>query len=491
MPSLDSKAPQIEIKYTQIFINNEWQKAEKGKTFPVINPSTCEVIANVEEGTREDIEKAVEAARKAFHINSPWRTMEPAERGDLMRKFASLLRRDIDYLSKLETLNNGKPVHDSVGDITLSANCIDYYAGWVDKITGETIPSGNDHFLYTRHEPVGVCGQIIPWNFPILMLAWKLGPALACGNVVILKPAEQTPLTALYCAALIKEAGFPPGVVNIIPGDGPECGNALVVHPHVDKLAFTGSSEVGKIVHKTSTKTNLKRVSLELGGKSPLIICEDADLDHAAQIAHRALYFNAAQCCCAGSRTFVHSKIYDQFVAKCVEYAQKRVVGDPYDKNTEQGPQISEEQFNKILGYIESGKEEGAKLQCGGKRANNTGYFVQPTVFSDVKDNMKIAREEIFGPVMSLLKFDSYDEVIERANASDFGLAAGIVTKDLTRALTLIKQLRSGTVWVNDYNTFWNQAPFGGFKESGHGRELGKYGLEAYYEVKTVGIKLI
>ncbi|CAF1080073.1 unnamed protein product [Adineta steineri] len=485
-----SPLPDIEIKYTEIFINNEWHKADKGKTFPVINPSTGEVIANVEEATRTDVDKAVEAARKAFHVDSPWRTMQPADRGALMRKFAELLRRDIKYLAQLETLNNGKPVHDSMGDIGLSANCIDYYAGWVDKITGETIPAGNGHFLYTEHEPVGICGQIIPWNFPILMLAWKLGPALACGNTVILKPAEQTPLSALYCAALIKEAGFPPGVVNIVPGDGPECGNAIVVHPHVDKLAFTGSSEIGRLIQETAAKHHHYRVSLELGGKSALIICEDADLDYAAKVAHQALYFNAAQCCCAGSRTYVHAKIYDEFVAKCVELANKRVVGDPYDRNTEQGPQVSEEQFNKILGYIEAGNKEGAKLECGGKRACDKGYFIQPTVFSGVKDDMKIAREEIFGPVMSLLKYDCYEDVIKRANSSSFGLAAGIVTKDLTRALTITKRLHAGTIWINDYNTFWNQAPFGGFKQSGHGRELGSYGLEGYYEVKTVSIKL-
>ncbi|CAM4879252.1 unnamed protein product [Rotaria socialis] len=317
-----------------------------------------------------------------------------------------------------------------------SAACIDYYAGWADKFTGETILSTPDMFIYTRHEPVGVCGQIIPWNYPILMLALKLGPALACGNVVILKPAEETPLTALYCASLIKEAGFPPGVVNIVPGDGPECGHAIVVHEDVDKISFTGSVEVGKKVQEGAAKSNLKRVTLELGGKSPLIICEDADVDFAVYVAHEAIFHNAAQNCIAGSRTFVHSKIYDEFIAKSVALAKKRIVGDPFDPNTQQGPQI-------------------------------------------------------FGPVMCVLKFDSYDEVIERANATNFGLVAGVITKDLTRALKFVQELQVGSVWVNTYAAMKFQAPFGGFKQSGQGRELGKYGLEPYYEVKTVVMKLL
>ncbi|CAF2571897.1 unnamed protein product [Rotaria sp. Silwood2] len=465
MSSTHSKAPNVEIKYTQIFINNEWHKAANGKTFPVINPSTGEEICQVEEGTRADVDKAVQAARKAFDIESPWRKYEPVARGNLMRKFASLLRRDVDYLSKLETLNNGKSVEDSKGDIFASADCIEYYAGWVDKITGETIPGAHDQVIFTRHEPIGVCGQIIPWNYPIMMMAWKLGPALACG--------------------------FPPGVVNIVPGDGPECGNAISVHEDIDKVAFTGSVEVGKKVQEAAAKSNLKRVSLELGGKSPLIICEDADLDYAVSVAHRAIFTNAAQNCTAGSRTFVHSKIYDEFVARSVELAKNRVVGDPFDPSTEQGPQINDSQFQKILTYIESAKKDGAKLECGGERACDKGYFIKPTIFSGVKDNMKIAREEIFGPVMSVLKFDSYEEVIKRANSTSFGLGAGVITKDLTRGLTFAQQLQAGSVWVNDYDAVCNQAPFGGFKQSGHGRELGRYGLEAYYEVKTVVVKLI
>ncbi|CAF3230788.1 unnamed protein product [Rotaria sp. Silwood2] len=494
MSSTDSKSPKVEIKYTQIFINNEWHKAANGRTFAVINPTTGEEICQVEEGTRVDVDKAFKAARKAFDIDSPWRKLEPVARGNLMRKFASPLR---------QTLNNGKSIEDSKGDIFASADCLEYYAGWVDKITGETIPGSHDQVIYTRHEPIGVCGQIIPWSVAILnyieikyvsfilMMAWKLGPALACCNVIILKPAEQTPLTALYCAAVIKEAGFPPGVVNIVPGDGPECGNAIAAHEDIDKLAFTGSVEIGKKVHEAAAKSNLKRVSLELGGKSPLIICEDADLDYAVSVAHQAIFTNASQCCIAASRTFVHAKIYDEFVARSVELAKTRVVGDPFDPSTVQGPQINANQFEKILNYIESGKKDGAKLECGGERAGDKGYFIKPTVFSNVKDDMKVAREEIFGPVMSVLKFDSYEEVIKRANNTSFGLAAGVITKDLTRGLTFAQQLQAGSAWVNDYAAVCNQAPFGGFKQSGRGRELGRYGLEEYYEVKTVVVKLI
>ncbi|CAF3867558.1 unnamed protein product, partial [Rotaria sordida] len=485
MSSSDSKASTVEIKYTQIFINNEWHKAANGKTFPVINPSTGEEICQVEEGTKADIDKAVEAANKAFDIKSTWRKYEPAERGNLLRKLADLLRRDVDYLSKLETLNGGKIITDSVMEVFGAAACLDYCAGWSDKIAGETLASAPGTFTYTRHEPVGICGQIIPWNFPLVMLAGKIGPALTCGNVVIVKPAEQTPLTALYCASLIKEAGFPPGVVNIVPGDGPNCGYEIAVHKKIDKIAFTGSVEVGKKVQEAAAKSNLKRVTLELGGKSPLIICEDADLDLAVTTAHRALFRHAAQVCVAASRIFVHSKIYDEFVSKSVELAKKRVLGNPFDSKTQQGPQINNTQCETILQYIKSGKESGAKLECGGERFGDKGYFIQPTIFSDVKDDMKIAREEIFGPVMSIFKFDSYDEVIKRANDTEYGLAAGVITKDLSRALQFVEQLQAGSVWVNQYGALQFQAPFGGFKQSGHGRELGRYGLAEYYEMSS------
>jgi len=490
MPGLIPTSSDIEIKYTQIFINNEWHKAMNGKTFPVFNPSTGEEICRVQEGTKSDIDKAVEAAKKAFDIGSPWRKLEPAARASLIRKLADLLRRDVEYLTKLETLNGGKVLKESKEEILGAADCLDYYAGWADKITGETLPTEPSMLTYTRHEPIGICGQIISWNFPTLMLALKIGPALTCGNVVILKPAELAPLTVLYCASLIKEAGFPPGVVNIVPGDGPNCGRAIVMNEKINKIAFTGSLEVGKEIQEASGKTNLKRISLELGGKSPLIICEDADLDLAVKTAHKGLFTHAGQVCFAASRLFVHSKIHDQFVAKSVELAKKRLVGNPFDSKTEQGPQISDIQLKKILEYIRSGKKSGAKLECGGEQVGDKGFFIQPTIFSGVKDDMKIAREEIFGPVMSILKFDSYDEVIKRANDTTYGLTAGVITKDLTRALQLVEQLQAGSVWVNQYQAIQFQAPFGGVKQSGIGRELGRCSLEEYCEVKTVSIKI-
>eukprot|EP01027_Heterolobosea_sp_BB2_P006902 GEZU01010340.1.p1 GENE.GEZU01010340.1~~GEZU01010340.1.p1 ORF type:complete len:384 (-),score=167.56 GEZU01010340.1:605-1756(-) len=365
-----------------------------------------------------------------------------------------------------------------------------YYAGWADKLQGKTIPVNGNYFSYTRHEPVGVVGQIIPWNFPLLMQAWKLGPALAAGCTVVMKPAEQTPLTALRVGELIIEAGFPPGVVNILPGYGPTAGQAIARHMDVDKIAFTGSTEVGRLMHKYSQESNLKRVTLELGGKSPNIIFADANLDQAIAAAHSGLFFNMGQCCCAGSRVFVEESIYDKFVEKSVEAARKRKVGDAFAKGVESGAQIDQEQFDKILSYIESGKQEGAKLMCGGKRLGDKGFFIEPTVFADVKDDMKIAREEIFGPVMSIIKFKTIEEVIERANNSNYGLAAAVFTKDITKAINVSNGLRAGTVWVNCYNVFDSAQPFGGYKESGHGRELGEYGLMNYLEVKAVCINL-
>ncbi|KMQ98196.1 aldehyde mitochondrial, partial [Lasius niger] len=344
-------------------------------------------------------------------------------------------------------------------------------------------------FAYTRHEPVGVCGQIIPWNFPMLMMAWKIAPALATGNVIILKPAEQTPLTALYIAQLTKEAGFPDGVVNVVPGYG-KTGAALVAHNKVDKIAFTGSTEVGKLINQNAAKGNLKRTTLELGGKSPNIILKDVDLNHAVETAHFGLFFNMGQCCCAGSRTFVQANIYDEFVEKSALCAKSKTVGDPFDLKIEQGPQIDEQQLNKIMDMIKSGKEEGASLVTGGERIGTKGYFVAPTVFADVKDDMTIAKEEIFGPVQQILKFDDLDEVIERANNTDYGLAAAVLTKDLDKANYITQGLRAGTVWVNTYNTIISQVPFGGYKMSGHGRELGEYGLQAYTEVKSVIVQL-
>uniref|UniRef100_A0A672Q820 aldehyde dehydrogenase (NAD(+)) n=1 Tax=Sinocyclocheilus grahami TaxID=75366 RepID=A0A672Q820_SINGR len=472
--------------FLQIFINNEWHDAVSKKTFPTINPATGEVICHVAEGGKSDVEKAVKAAKDAFKLGSPWRRMDASHRGLLLSRLADCIERDAAYLAVSHSNNLCQNFVFSVGCWLVCR----YYAGWADKWEGKTIPIDGDYFCYTRHEPIGVCGQIIPWNFPLLMQAWKLGPALATGNTVVMKVAEQTPLTALYVASLIKEVGFPAGVVNIVPGMGPTAGAAIASHMDVDKVAFTGSTEVGHLIMKASSTSNLKKVTLELGGKSPNIVLSDANMEEAVEQSHFALFFNQGQCCCAGSRTYVQESIYDEFVERSVARAKKRIVGDPFNLDTEQGPQVDEEQFQKILGYISSGKREGAKLMCGGGPAADRGYFIQPTIFGDVKDDMTIAREEIFGPVMQILKFKSLEEVIERANDSKYGLAAAVFTKNIDKAHYISHGLRAGTVWINCYDVFGVQAPFGGYKASGIGRELGEYGLDNYTEVKTVTIKV-
>lgn len=441
--------------------------------------------------TQADVDIAVDAACEAFKRGSPWRTMDASQRGVLINKLADLIERDREYLSRLETLDNGKPFKDAYGiDLNLTIKCYRYYAGWSDKIHGKTIPTDGNVFTYTRLEPVGVCAQIIPWNFPLLMQAWKMAPALCCGNTIILKVAEQTPLTALYVAQLIKEAGFPPGVVNVVPGYGPTAGAALTSHPKVDKVAFTGSTEVGQLVKQAAGASNLKRVTLELGGKSPNIVLADADIGHAVETSHFALYFNQGQCCCAGSRTFVHESIYDDFVARSIARARSRRVSHPEDHDCEQGPQIDQEQFDKIMSLIESGKQQGAKLECGGTRVGDKGFFIAPAVFTGVTDDMRIAKEEIFGPVMQIFKFKTLDEVIERANDTVYGLAASIFSQNLEDTLTLSHGIRAGTIWVNCYDVLEASNPFGGFKQSGNGRELGEYGLQQYSEVKCVCIKV-
>ena len=481
----------VDIKYTQLFINNEWCDSVSGKTFPTINPCDGSIICQLQEGDIEDVDKAVKAARAAFQLESPWRTMDASRRGKLIYQLANLIERDATYLASLETLDNGKTFESSCQDIDHVTDVLRYYAGWCDKICGKTIPADGALFSYTKHEPIGVCGQIIPWNFPLAMMAWKIGPALACGCTIVLKPAELTPLTALYAASLVAEAGFPPGVLNIVNGYGPTAGAAISSHMDIDKVAFTGSVEVGHIVAVAAAKSNLKRVTLELGGKSPLIVFPDVDISWAANTAHLALFSNHGQNCCAGSRTFVHENIYDKFVAKAVEIALKRKVGDPWDKTTEQGPQIDKTQFDKILGLIESGIKDGASLKCGGGKASEKGYFIQPTVFSDVTDDMKIAREEIFGPVQQILKFSTIDEVIKRANNTLFGLAAGVLTNDINKAMKIVNSVHAGSIWVNCYDLCYPQTPFGGFKKSGHGRELGEYALKEYTEVKTVSITIL
>jgi aldehyde dehydrogenase (NAD+) len=479
------------IRQTRMLIGNKFVDSVSGKTFETINPATGEILANVAEADAADVDLAVKAARKAFHSQAPWRRMSASERGKMLNRLADLIEKNIEELATLESLDNGKPRHVALAaDLQLVIACYRYYAGWADKVQGKTIPVNGDYFCYTRHEPVGVVGQIIPWNFPLLMQAWKLAPALACGNTVVMKTAEQTPLTALRVGELIVEAGFPEGVVNILPGYGPTAGGAISSHMDIDKVAFTGSTEVGKIIMKAAADSNLKRVTLELGGKSPNIVFADSDMAQAIEGSHFALFFNQGQCCCAGSRVFVEDKAYDEFVERSVQRARARTVGNPLDAKTEQGPQVDNEQFNKILGYIESGKQEGARMLCGGERVGDRGYFVAPTVFTDVRDEMKIAQEEIFGPVMSVLKFKDMDELIERANKTIYGLAAAVWTRDIGKAHHVANSVRAGTVWVNCYDVFDAAAPFGGFKQSGIGRELGEYGLQQYSEIKTVTVKL-
>jgi aldehyde dehydrogenase (NAD+) len=479
----------VRISATKLLINNQWVPSASGKTFPTINPSTGEEICQIAEADAADVEKAVKAARAAFNRGA-WRKMAASERGRLLNRLADLMEQNADELARLESLDNGKPFSIALAvDVPASISCYRYFAGWADKIHGKTIPIDGDYFCYTRHEPVGVVGQIIPWNFPMLMQAWKLAPALAAGNTVVMKPAEQTPLSALRVGELIVEAGFPEGVVNMLPGYGPTAGAAIANHMDVDKVAFTGSTEVGHLIMRAAADSNLKRVTLELGGKSPNIVFADTDLDEAVEGAHFGLFFNHGQCCCAGSRVFVEEKIYDKFVEKSGVRATNRTVGDPFDPKTEQGPQVDEAQFEKVLSYIDSGRSEGAKLVCGGERVGDKGYFIQPTVFADVQDDMKIAKEEIFGPVMSIIPFKSVDEVVERANRTEYGLAAAVWTRDIKKAHSIADNVRAGTVWVNCYNVLDPRSPFGGFKQSGIGRELGEYGLQQYTEVKSVIIK--
>ena len=476
------------IRQTNMFIGGQWQESRGGKRFPTLNPVNESVIAEIAQGNEADVDAAVKAARAAFETG-PWSKMDARDRGRLMNKLADLMEANLEELAALESLDNGKPIRDArAADLPLAIDCLRYYAGWADKLTGDVIPIRGNYFCYTRREPVGVVGQIIPWNFPILMAAWKWGPALASGCTIVMKPAEQTPLTCLRMAELAQEAGFPDGVINIVTGYG-ETGAAMVRHPGIDKIAFTGHYETAQKIMVDSAKT-LKRLTFELGGKSPNIVFADADLEAAVAGAEFGLFFNQGQCCCAGSRLFVEQSIHDEFVSKVVSRAKTRQLGDPLDPNTTQGPQVDADQFNKIMSYIDKGKTEGAKCLTGGSRVGNKGYFIEPTIFTEVNDEMSIARDEIFGPVMSILPFKNTDDIIARANNTYYGLAAAVWTRDVQKAHRVAASVRAGTIWVNCYDVFDAAAPFGGFKMSGMGRELGEAALSNYTELKTVTMSL-
>ncbi|KAJ8727506.1 hypothetical protein PYW07_001625 [Mythimna separata] len=481
-------APQI--KYTKLFIDNEWVDAKSGKTFETYTPHDGSVIAKVAEGDKADIDLAVAAAKRAFHRNSEWRQMDASQRGEIIRKFGDLVERDLKYLAELESYNNGMVLAYASLFIGSAVNNIRYIAACADKIKGDTIAADGEVFSYTLRQPVGVCGLILPWNGPIFLFANKVCTALAAGCTVVVKPAEQTPLTALALAALLAEAGVPKGVVNVVNGFGPGAGTSLTHHRDVAKISFTGSVEVGKLIQQAAGANNLKRITLELGGKSPLVIMNDADLNLAVPVAANGVFFHQGQICIAASRLFVQSGIYDKFVEAAVNYAKGIKVGNPADPTTQNGPQVDGEMMNKVLGYIEKGKKEGAKLLCGGNRIGTTGYYIQPTVFADVTDEMTIAKEEIFGPVQSILKFDTLEEVIDRANNINYGLAAGIFTTNVNNVLQFAKHVEAGTVWVNTYLAFTPQSPFGGFKDSGLGRENGMDGVLAFTEVKNVVVSL-
>ncbi|MDQ3584970.1 MAG: aldehyde dehydrogenase family protein [Acidobacteriota bacterium] len=477
----------------QLFIDGQWVDAESGKTFTSPNPATGETLAEVAEADKADIDKAVSAARRAFE--GKWSKLSARDRGRLMYKLAQLIESRTQELAALETADNGKPIRESAFvDLPQVAENFEYFAGFATKIEGETIPVPGQMFNYTLREPIGVCGQIIPWNFPLLMAAWKLAPALAAGNTIVLKPAEQTPVTAMELGKLIQEAGFPEGVVNIVPGYGETAGAALAAHPGIDKVAFTGSTEVGKLIAHAAAD-NLTKVSLELGGKAPNIVFADADIEQAVSGAMMGIFFNQGQVCCAGSRLFLDERIKEEFLGRFKEKAQKVKVGDPMDKATLMGPQVSCEQLDRIKGYVDIARSEGATVLTGGEPPQledrfSGGYFFQPTIFSEVKNEMRVAQEEIFGPVTSVITFSNEADLIKQANETIYGLSAGIWTKDITRAHRFAREIKAGVIWINTFNMFNAASPFGGYKQSGYGREMGKHALELYTQVKSVWVDL-
>ncbi|EPQ61365.1 aldehyde dehydrogenase [Gloeophyllum trabeum ATCC 11539] len=475
---------------TGLFIDGKFVDGQDGETIDVINPTNGKVITKVSAGTAKDVDIAVAAAQKAF--DTVWGlNCAGAVRGKLLGKLADLMEEHADELAALEALDNGKTFGWAKNsDVVASVGCIRYYSGWADKHSGKVIETDENKLAYTRNEPIGVVGQIIPWNFPLMMLSWKLGPALATGCTIVLKPSEFTPLTALRMCELIQKAGFPPGVVNIVNGLGTTVGQAIAEHPKIEKVAFTGSTLVGRKIMEAAAKTNLKKVTLELGGKSPNIIFNDADLEQAVNWAVHGIFWNHGQACCAGSRIFVQEGIYQEFLTRFTEKAKSLKIGDPFEPDAYQGPQVSQTQYDRIMGYINSGKEQGAKLHLGGERHGNEGYFIKPTIFTDTKPNMKIVQEEIFGPVGVVIKFTDEDDIIRQANDTVYGLAAAVFTQNINQAIETAHRLHAGTVWINCANQLHPQIPFGGFKQSGIGRELGEYALANYSNVKAVHVNL-
>ncbi|XP_072994405.1 aldehyde dehydrogenase family 2 member C4-like [Typha latifolia] len=480
------KMPDIKIKFTKLFINGQFVDSISGKTFESRDPRTGEVTARIAEGEKADVDLAVKAAREAFD-HGVWPRMSGYERGRIMSKFADLIDENVEELAALDSLDAGKLFsHGKLMDIPGVSRVLRYYAGAADKIHGETLKCSQQCQGYTLKEPIGVVGHIVPWNYPSTILFFKVSPALAAGCTMVVKPAEQTPLSALYYAHLAKQAGIPDGVLNVVTGFGPTAGAAIASHMEIDKVSFTGSTEVGRAVMEAAARSNLKSVSLELGGKCPLIIFDDADVDMAVNLARVASFLNKGEVCVAGSRIYVQEGIYNEFVKKAAESAKTWVVGDPFDPHVNQGPQVDKAQFEKVLQYIEDGKREGATLLTGGKPCGDQGYYIEPTIFTDVKDHMLIAQDEIFGPVMSLMKFKTIEEAIEKANNTKYGLAAGIVTKDLNTANRVSRSIRAGIIWINCYFAFDADCPFGGFKMSGFGRDMGLDALDKYLHVKSV-----
>jgi phenylacetaldehyde dehydrogenase len=479
----------------KMLIDGKWVAAASGACFDVVNPATGDVLARVAEGDGEDIDRAVAAANRAFDTG-PWSKMTTSERGRCLWRLADLLEEHLEEFAQLETLDNGKPLGVAmVADVPLAVDQLRYYAGWCTKLNGESIDisvpfaPGAEFHTYTRREPIGVVGQIIPWNFPLLMAAWKLGPALATGCTVVLKPAEQTPLSALRLGELFSKAGIPDGVVNIVPGFGETAGAALTAHPNVAKIAFTGSTEVGKLIVNAAAH-DLKKITLELGGKSPNIVFADSDLSSAVPGAASAIFFNHGQACCAGSRLYIEQKIFDQVIDGVVENAKGIKVGSGLDPESTMGPLVSQEQFDRVTGFMESGLSQGAEAACGGKRVGDKGYFVEPTVLVNTNPGMTVVQEEIFGPVVTAMPFSDIDEIAAVANDTVYGLAAGIWTKDISKAHKLAARIKAGTVWVNCYNIFDAAMPFGGYKQSGWGREMGAQALENYLQTKSVCVQL-